>query len=273
MTEIAVSVSGGSTVTPTVTNGGTVSVSVSGSSTINPTVGNGGTVSVTVASVGERGPAGAAGVAGATGPQGPAGVAGAAGPAGTTSWSGITDKPATFAPSSHSHAVADVTGLQTALDGLQPIGTYATLVGGTVPSAQLPSYVDDVLEFAALANFPATGESGKIYLATGANKVYRWSGSAYVEIVGSPGSTDSVTEGSVNLYHTTARAAAAAPVQSVAGRTGAVTLAAGDVSSVVASLTAGIAGASAVTNCVSMSQAAYDALATKNATTLYLIVG
>lgn len=264
MTEIAVSVSGGSTVTPTVTNGGTVSVSVSGSSTINPTVGNGGTVSVTVASVGERGPAGAAGVAGATGPQGPAG---------TTSWNGLNDKPATFAPSSHSHAIADVTGLQTALDGKQPSGTYATLVGGTVPSVQLPSYVDDVLEFAALANFPATGESGKIYLATGANKVYRWSGSAYVEIVGSPGSTDSVTEGSVNLYHTTARAAAAAPVQSVAGRTGAVTLAAGDVSSVVASLTAGIAGASAVTNCVYMSQAAYDALATKSATTLYLIVG
>jgi hypothetical protein len=128
-----------------------------------------------------------------------------------------------------------VTGLQTALDAKQPSGTYATLVGGTVPSTQLPSYVDDVLEFAALANFPATGEAGKIYVATGTGKIYRWSGSTYVEISPSPGSTDSVTEGSVNLYHTTARAAAAAPVQSVAGRTGTITLAVTDVSGAVSS--------------------------------------
>ena len=53
--------------------------------------------------------------------------------------------------------------------------------------------------------------------------------SAYVEISASPGSTDSVTEGTTNLYFTTSRASAAAPVQSVAGRTGTVTLAKGDV--------------------------------------------
>jgi hypothetical protein len=50
-----------------------------------------------------------------------------------------------------------------------------------------------------------------------------------VEISASPGSTDAVPEGANNLYHTTQRAAAAAPVQSVAGKTGAVTLAKGDV--------------------------------------------
>lgn len=53
---------------------------------------------------------------------------------------------------------------------------------GKVPSAQLPSYVDDVLEYANLASFPVTGESGKIYVALDTNKTYRWSGSAYVEI-------------------------------------------------------------------------------------------
>lgn len=53
---------------------------------------------------------------------------------------------------------------------------------GKVPSAQLPSYVDDVVEYAAKANFPATGETGKIYVDTSTNKTYRWSGSAYVEI-------------------------------------------------------------------------------------------
>ncbi len=53
---------------------------------------------------------------------------------------------------------------------------------GKVPSAQLPSYVDDVLEYASLSAFPATGESGKIYVAADTNLSYRWSGSAYVEI-------------------------------------------------------------------------------------------
>ncbi|MCR5284860.1 MAG: hypothetical protein K6D95_04625 [Treponema sp.] len=53
---------------------------------------------------------------------------------------------------------------------------------GKVPSNQLPSYVDDVLEYAALSSFPATGETGKIYVAKDTNKSYRWSGSTYVEL-------------------------------------------------------------------------------------------
>lgn len=53
---------------------------------------------------------------------------------------------------------------------------------GKVPSSQLPSYVDDVVEYADLAGFPVTGESGKIYIAQDTNLTYRWSGSAYVEI-------------------------------------------------------------------------------------------
>ena len=53
---------------------------------------------------------------------------------------------------------------------------------GKVPSSQLPSYVDDVLEYDNQAAFPASGESGKIYVAKDTNLTYRWSGSAYVEI-------------------------------------------------------------------------------------------
>ena len=84
---------------------------------------------------------------------------------------------------------------------------YASLdSSGQVPSAQLPSYVDDVLEYANFANFPATGVSGKIYVTTDTNKTYRWSGSTYIEISASPGSTDSVAEGTTNLYFTTQRA-------------------------------------------------------------------
>ena len=80
---------------------------------------------------------------------------------------------------------------------------------GKVAAAQLPSYVDDVVEAANFAALPGTGETGKIYVTLDTNKTYRWSGSAYVEISASPGSTDAVTEGSLNQYFTSARARAA----------------------------------------------------------------
>lgn len=53
---------------------------------------------------------------------------------------------------------------------------------GRVPQSQLPSYVDDVLEFNAESAFPQNGESGKIYIAADTNLTYRWSGSQYVQI-------------------------------------------------------------------------------------------
>ena len=53
---------------------------------------------------------------------------------------------------------------------------------GKVPTSQLPSYVDDVVEHSALSAFPSTGETGKIYVALDTNKTYRWGGSSYVEI-------------------------------------------------------------------------------------------
>ena len=53
---------------------------------------------------------------------------------------------------------------------------------GRVPSSQLPSYVDDVVEYASRSAFPVTGESGKIYVALDTNLAYRWGGTEYVEI-------------------------------------------------------------------------------------------
>lgn len=89
---------------------------------------------------------------------------------------------------------------------------YAPLDGAAkVPSAYLPSYVDDVVEVATYSALPGTGESGKIYVviadeSTGLSNVeYRWTGSMYVRIVASPGTTDNVPEGVTNLYHTSAR--------------------------------------------------------------------
>ena len=53
---------------------------------------------------------------------------------------------------------------------------------GKVPTSQLPSYVDDVVEYDRKESFPATGESGKIYVAKDTNVTWRWSGSDYIEI-------------------------------------------------------------------------------------------
>lgn len=80
------------------------------------------------------------------------------------------------------------------------LSTKADLVGGKVPAEQLPSYVDDVLEFANFAAFPLTGENSKIYLALDSNFTYRWSGSAYVKISDS-GKLDKVTTGSVRRIY------------------------------------------------------------------------
>jgi len=53
---------------------------------------------------------------------------------------------------------------------------------GVIPNSQLPSYVDDILEFNTFANFPTTGETGKMYVAKDTNMVYRWTGTAYIGI-------------------------------------------------------------------------------------------
>lgn len=69
----------------------------------------------------------------------------------------------------------------------------ATLdVNGLVPSSQLPSYVDDVLEYDGLNAFPQPGETGKIYVDLSTNKTYRWSGSTYVVI------SDTITLGTTS---------------------------------------------------------------------------
>jgi len=60
---------------------------------------------------------------------------------------------------------------------------YAPLDSSSlVPAVNLPSYVDDVLEYANLAGFPATGEDSKIYVTEDTNLTYRWTGTVYVEI-------------------------------------------------------------------------------------------
>lgn len=87
-----------------------------------------------------------------------------------------------------------------AANGVAPLGSDAK-----VPAAFLPSYMDDVLEYANFGALPGAGETGKIYVTLDNNRQYRWSGSAYQQLVASPGTTDNVPEGPTNKYYTDVR--------------------------------------------------------------------
>lgn len=90
--------------------------------------------------------------------------------------------------------------IATTVTGLGAANGIATLdANGQVPSTQLPSYVDDVLEYVNVAAFPTIGETGKIYVETIGNTTYRWSGSAYVKITSGEVASVAGKTGVVNL--------------------------------------------------------------------------
>lgn len=88
---------------------------------------------------------------------------------------------ATNTSNPHSVTAAQVNAIATSLKGAAN-GVAELDANGKVPSSQLPSYVDDVIEGNGTSAFPTEGETGKIYVDTSTNKTYRWGGSAYTEI-------------------------------------------------------------------------------------------
>lgn len=98
----------------------------------------------------------------------------------------IIDERTTDTPTAGSHAPFSAGGAKTTLDA------KADLVGGLVPSSQLPSYVDDVLEYDDYPSLPISGTTGKIYITLDNNNQYRWSGTVYVNITGGAGSVQEV---------------------------------------------------------------------------------
>lgn len=168
-----------------------------------------GAASTAVGPAGASGPAGPAGavgaagsastVAGPTGPTGPSGAVGAAGadstvpgPTGPTGAVGATGSLSYTPQDSAAKGAAN--------------GYAALDANALVPAAQLPSYVDDVVEYANAGAFPASGELGKIYIAANTSRSWRWTGTVYAEIIASPGTTDAISEGSTNLFFTSTRA-------------------------------------------------------------------
>lgn len=118
---------------------------------------------------------------------------------------GIEVDPVFVASSAFDITTEDVTFIQSkdygSLNNLPDLSLKADLVGGIVPASQLPSYVDDVLEFDTLIDFPTVGEEGKIYITKDTNSIYRWSGTIYVDITQENDTLASVTSrGNETIY-------------------------------------------------------------------------
>lgn len=121
----------------------------------------------------------------------------------------LSEDSSTLYPTQHAVKNYVDTGLSAKIDSSEKgaANGVAPLNSSTkIDSIYLPSYVDDVEEYADLASFPITGESGKIYVALDTNLVYRWSGSTYVEISPAPvqsvnGQTNVVVLDSTDLKH------------------------------------------------------------------------
>lgn len=104
----------------------------------------------------------------------------------------VDTKLATKSNTGHTHTKSEITDLATwATADTKPSYNFSEIGGsvdvtkqlsGKIPEANLPSYVDDVLEYNSKSNFPTSGETGKIYVDISTNLTYRWGGSAYVEI-------------------------------------------------------------------------------------------
>ena len=104
----------------------------------------------------------------------------------------VNTKLKTKSNTGHTHTKSEITDLATwARADTKPSYNFSEISGsvdvtrqlsGKIPEANLPSYVDDVLEYNSKSNFPMSGETGKIYVDISTNLTYRWGGSAYVEI-------------------------------------------------------------------------------------------
>jgi hypothetical protein len=178
------------------------------------------------------------------GPQGPAGPQGEQGPPGEVSgsiaWDNVTDKPTTFPPSSHTHVAADITDFTSAVEAVSPPADWNTLANkpSTFPPSSHGHVAADVSDFATAAAAAApvqsvAGKTGSVTLAkadVGLGNVDNTSdtnkpisSATQSALDGKAATSHTHTASQVTDFNTAA--AAAAPVQSVNGNTGTVTVA------------------------------------------------
>jgi hypothetical protein len=120
---------------------------------------------------------------------------------GYTALSGV---PAEFAPSSHTHSTTEVIGLTASFSQVGHTHSAGDVTSGTLDIARIP-----VIGYTALSGVPSSF------------------------------APDAHTHSTTDIVSFTAAASAAAPVQSVAGRTGAISLAAADVAGLADVATSG----------------------------------
>jgi hypothetical protein len=187
------------------------------------------------------------------GPQGPAGPQGEQGPPGEVSgslaWDNVTDKPTTFPPESHTHQASEITDFTEAVEAVSPPADWDTLANkpSTFPPSSHGHVAAEISDFstAAAAAAPVQSVAGRTGTVTLAKADVGLSNVDNTSDANKPisSATQSALDGKAATSHThtasqvtdfTTAAAAAAPVSSVAGRTGAVTLAVADVSGAVA---------------------------------------
>ncbi|AKU42357.1 tail protein [Mycobacterium phage UnionJack] len=251
---------------------------------------------------GPKGPIGDQGPKGDQGPQGIQGIRGPEGPPGTTSWDGITNRPSTFPPSAHSHAIGDVTGLQEELDtkkdadGVWGIVAYycedendfqgqidtkitqaqaQTLVDQAI--AQLldgsPEALDTLNELAAaLGNDPNFATTVSAQIGSKADKATTITAGTGLSGGGdlSDSRTLSVNFGSAPGTVCQGNDARLSNARTPTAHTHQIS----DVENLQATLNGKVGTDGSVLNVVKMTQAQYDALgANRPATTFYVIVG
>jgi hypothetical protein len=209
------------------------------------------------------------------GPQGPAGPQGEQGPPGEVSgslaWDNVTDKPTTFPPEAHTHTADQITDFTAAVEAVSPPADWDTLANkpSTFPPSAHTHVAADVTDFstAAAAAAPVQSVAGRTGTVTLAKADVGLSNVDNTSDTNKPisSATQSALDGKAATSHThpssaitdfVAEAAAAAPVSSVAGRTGAVTLAVADVANAVSDTDARLSDARTPTSHASSHAAA-----------------
>ena len=101
-----------------------------------------------------------------------------------------TEASGNYALTSHAHSSSNITDFNTSVSGLLPVKDIVPGTNVTVTSSSGIYTINStgsgggtqILSYATVVNFPATGSTSSYYFASDSSKLYQWTGSQYVEI-------------------------------------------------------------------------------------------